>query len=381
MADGGASSAALQRLLELLSRINELAVKFRYESAAAKSLEAVVLARATTPPQSLLRAYALVRHAENAVLQHSQIRVRSDIEFAADRDTYAVEKALCAAAYASLQEALPILFARTEANTLLPGRMPADEEESFLRVVLLVMSARGGADNDSAAAVAARIAEARASRRGQSLGYHTFLEAAFLSFLALCPTLYDTPFPPLPTNSDNARQQISMMVDCVMFAVRWMGASLDGAADDARNGVQWQLMRGRHDYSLTANKLCGAVSMFLNRAQTFTPFRLKLHELWHSPQLASRRQLWVETMPRQMQAAEAAAQRADADIARQGLAVCARAGCGAVESCPKAFKTCARCHSVVYCSRDCQLAAWPSHKRDCKRLAAEREADDADAAA
>ena len=128
------------------------------------------MARATTPPQSLLRAYALVRHAENAVLQHSQIRVRSDIEFAADRDTYAVEKALCAAAYASLQEALPILFARTEANTLLPGRMPADEEESFLRVVLLVMSARGGADNDSAAAVAARIAEARASRRGQSLG-------------------------------------------------------------------------------------------------------------------------------------------------------------------------------------------------------------------
>jgi hypothetical protein len=82
-----------------------------------------------------------------------------------------------------------------------------------------------------------------------------------------------------------------------------------------------------------------------------------------------------------MQAAEAAAQRADADIARQGLAVCARGGCGAVESCPKAFKTCARCHSVVYCSRDCQLAAWPSHKRDCKRLAAEREADDADAAA
>jgi hypothetical protein len=65
------------------------------------------------------------------------------------------------------------------------------------------------------------------------------------------------------------------------------------------------------------------------------------------------------------------------DVARVGLASCARAGCGAVESCPKAFKHCSKCRTAVYCSRECQLAAWPSHKRDCKRLAAEREADHA----
>merc|ERR1711879_117714 len=30
------------------------------------------------------------------------------------------------------------------------------------------------------------------------------------------------------------------------------------------------------------------------------------------------------------------------------------------------FKVCGRCKSVFYCSRECQVKAWPTHKRKCK---------------
>jgi hypothetical protein len=379
MADDGAPSAAPQRLAELLVRADVLAGKSRFETAVAKLEEAVVLARTTMPPHSLLRAYALVRHADCTIAQQRQLFSRSDTGSGVERATYAAEQALCAAAYASLHEALPILFARAEANTLLPGRVPADEEESSMRLIALQERTRRKGD-DSAAAVAARIADAHARRHGQSLGYQVYLEAAVFSFFALCPALYNTPFPPLNMDDDHARQEVDTMCICIINAVRWLGAS-DGAPDAATNGVQWQL--GGLNGLLEQNKLCNVVSCFLlvtqagalGLARPMNDFRRMLDELWHSPQLASRRLRWAETSPIQWQLDSESRQRAAADVARLGLAKCARADCGAVESCPKAFKTCARCHSVVYCGRDCQLVAWPSHKRECKRLAAERDAD------
>jgi len=383
MADDGTPSAAPEKLIELLARADELSNRKRFESAVPKSLEAMALAWATTPPQSLLRPYALMHHAKCSAAHQIELRKGSDTGSGVDRATYAAEQALCAAAYASLHEALPILFARAEANTLLPGRVPADEEESSMRLIALQERTRRKGD-DSTAAVAARIADAHARRHGQSLGYQVYLEAAVFSFFALCPALYNTPFPPLNMDDDHARQEVDMMCICIINAVRWLGAS-DGAPDAATNGVQWQL--GGLNGLLEQNKLCNVVSCFLlvtqagalGLAQPMNDFRRMLDELWHSPQLASRRLRWAETSPIQWQLDSESRQRAAADVARLGLAKCARADCGAVESCPKAFKTCARCHSVVYCGRDCQLAAWPSHKRECKRLAAERDADVSDA--
>ncbi|KAL1982084.1 hypothetical protein VTN96DRAFT_1797 [Rasamsonia emersonii] len=46
---------------------------------------------------------------------------------------------------------------------------------------------------------------------------------------------------------------------------------------------------------------------------------------------------------------------------------CANTGRDEDSPCPnQATKACKDCHLVQYCSRDCQVAHWPVHKRDCK---------------
>jgi ankyrin repeat protein len=41
---------------------------------------------------------------------------------------------------------------------------------------------------------------------------------------------------------------------------------------------------------------------------------------------------------------------------------CAKSGCSGA-----GLKKCAGCLEVFFCSKDCQVAAWPAHKADCKR--------------
>ena len=47
------------------------------------------------------------------------------------------------------------------------------------------------------------------------------------------------------------------------------------------------------------------------------------------------------------------------------------ANCGKGEECSGDLKSCAACKLVKYCSRDCQIAHRPQHKRACKKRAAE----------
>jgi len=51
--------------------------------------------------------------------------------------------------------------------------------------------------------------------------------------------------------------------------------------------------------------------------------------------------------------------------------VSACANCGKGEEAGSNLKTCTACKLVKYCSRDCQIAHRPQHKKQCRKRAAE----------
>ena len=377
------------KLYQLLARVDELCNKTRFEAAAAKAQEAVALVRTTTEPTSLLRACALLQHAECLVAQRGQVFERMNT--GNRRTTYAAEEALCATAYASLVEALPILTARGEANTLLPGKLPPEEEEFQARLVAAGETDADPEGDHSPAALAAATADARKRRRGQWLGYRCFLQAAAISLCALYPAIFNTPFPSLATDGVNAgRQDINVLMNCVINGVVWMGASAAPDASTAPPGVQWRL--GGFHTCLEEHKLDYMVNQVLNPTlvdeqgrehpnfmlagqQLDSPFRRTLDQLWNSPRLAARRRLSSVAKTAFTGVFNAATERGNAEVARLGLARCGNGECGRVESSPKAFKKCSRCLSATYCSPECQKAAWQGHRKECKLLTAAREAN------
>ena len=58
---------------------------------------------------------------------------------------------------------------------------------------------------------------------------------------------------------------------------------------------------------------------------------------------------------------------------------CANEDCGKIETAYGQYSACAACKLVYYCSKECQVSAWRSHKKQCKRDVASRVASEATA--
>ena len=58
---------------------------------------------------------------------------------------------------------------------------------------------------------------------------------------------------------------------------------------------------------------------------------------------------------------------------------CDNGGCRKVEVAYGEYSACASCKLVFYCSKECQVSAWRSHKKACKRDAAAKVASEATA--
>jgi ankyrin repeat protein len=62
----------------------------------------------------------------------------------------------------------------------------------------------------------------------------------------------------------------------------------------------------------------------------------------------------------------------DAPAQPHGL-VCDHCGMTAEQASVRSLKDCGRCYAARYCSKECQLAAWPGHKEACKAHVKERQ--------
>jgi len=58
-------------------------------------------------------------------------------------------------------------------------------------------------------------------------------------------------------------------------------------------------------------------------------------------------------------------------ISSDSISICANCGKGGEGNNDIKLKTCTACRMVKYCSRECQIAHRPQHKRECKKRATE----------
>ena len=72
----------------------------------------------------------------------------------------------------------------------------------------------------------------------------------------------------------------------------------------------------------------------------------------------------VERTAARTQQAAAQSQSTAATATTTQAGACAACGTSSIPT-DAAFKTCARCKAVQYCSKDCQRTHWPVHKATC----------------
>ena len=99
--------------------------------------------------------------------------------------------------------------------------------------------------------------------------------------------------------------------------------------------------------------------------------KLRLYSAADADEIDSQLHRWGEANLRADEARAAA-------CAPELLRSCELASCSAKEAHVKHFSRCAACTAVVSCSKTCQTADWPAHKKACK--AARKAAEAAKAA-
>jgi hypothetical protein len=107
-----------------------------------------------------------------------------------------------------------------------------------------------------------------------------------------------------------------------------------------------------------------------------TPLQLSLQQGHHH--VARVLEEFERTAARTQQAA-AQSQSTAATATTTQAGACAACGASSIPT-DAAFKTCARCKAVQYCSKDCQRTHWPAHKASCAAAMEAGEAAERNAA-
>jgi len=326
------SSAAFAQARAFYLKANELEDKGHLLRAAENYSRAAEAARALAPGPDNVVALDMQRSQAHVLLSHALAVDNSTAEARLVVTSHRAESV------ALLSTVVAAVERRRMAGTLLEGRCTAAEETWDAAMVT-----DAGLSADEVACCA------------KLVGYYTFLRAAFSSLVLLdnawffdeeCSATQFEAFTQVVVHATDLIQLPRSHAATAMAAEVYFAERLSSDASDA-SGVPYLQNRGldpRLVQLLTdAWQRLQQSGVLETRCILNERNRLE-HSTYHEKGVAA----------------------IDAAMAAPGLRSCALAGCGAKEAHPQHFKRCSACKGVVYCGKEHQLEAWPSHKKACK---------------
>ena len=333
------SSDVIARVQTLYEKAHELAEKGHLLRAAENYGRAAEVARALG--------------ADNVVEGHMRLQQGAMCagHAAMARDTTGSDPRLlaaCRAEYiARLTGATAALERRRAAGTLLEGMCSAAEEAWGVAMVHKRKCIHNGRPSATPDAVAASLATL--------VGYEEFLCAAFF----VLPALRD---PERYLASACSAEELQVFAQHVVQSTELM-------QQPRRHGNN-TVMRYEHEFASMLRDVAGSDGLDAHLVQLLAG---AWQQLERSGVLQARRIGKSIPLGAYHEAVTAAVERS---MTAPGLRHCALPGCGAKEAHPAHFKSCAACHTVVFCCRDHQVEGWPTHKKACKAARKTTAAED-----
>ena len=153
-----------------------------------------------------------------------------------------------------------------------------------------------------------------------------------------------------------------------------LGANKEAKDDDGWTPLHMATLNGQVE-AVKVLAECGA-NIGAQGDDGLTPLQLSVQQGHHH--VARVLEEFERTAARTQQAA-AQSQSTAATATTTQAGACAACGTSSIPT-DAAFKTCARCKAVQYCSKDCQRTHWPVHKASCAAATAAGEAAERNAA-
>ena len=330
-----AESADLSRVLALTNKGDELMLKGHYARAAEKFALALEEAERVLPasPDCLIMA-ALRQYQVEALLGHATAWVARP-EDAND----ALRKAL----FHLLPAVVDVIQRRKAAGTLLAGTCRPAEVAFFAAEYRCSLALQGFSE-----------AVIKAESAAPYGGLGIFMSVASAASFVLMNIMEIRGWLELSDAETEAQYQAAM---------RYVASALELMVLPRPGCETWV-----HGELGMVCKLRALIPKIRGEAEAGNYVAQQLHNAWRRVQLSGVLQTreiddGIQTMEHHQSSLCA---KRNADVAAGRLRGCALASCAAREWHLAQFKQCAACMTVVYCSREHQLADWQAHKAACK---------------